>query len=221
MINPPNQLSLPLQGLDIFPFISQIFYINLDRRTDRRAAIEQEIDNFGFPQNKVSRFAAIEDKSLGCIGCSKSHLAVLRLAQESDYENILILEDDFQFIVDKSTFHANLREFFARYREKFDVVMLAYNLKEGEPIDDLVGYCRKAQTASGYIVNRRMFGDLIETMEMGLDRLIATHQHWLYVNDVCWFPLQKTREWYYFMERVGIQRPGFSDLANQMVDYSC
>lgn len=219
-MNTDSQKTLSLQGLDFFPFISQIFYINLERRVDRRTAIEQELCEFDFPQNLITRFQAIEDAE-GCIGCSKSHLAVLRLAQERRYENVIIFEDDFQFIIDKTMLHANLHEFFIKYGEKFDVLMLSYNLHETEPVNDLVGYCRKAQTASGYIVNHRVFDELIQMMETALQRLIATHQHWLYVNDVCWFPLQKTREWYYLMDKAGVQRPGFSDLANQIVDYKC
>ena len=209
-----------IENLEFIRFIDKIFYINLDRRTDRRAEIEEELSNFGFPQNLIRRFPAIEDIE-GSIGCSRTHLAVLRLAQERNYENIIIFEDDFKFIIDKKILHSNLHEFFTRYGEKFDVLMLSYNLKESEPIDHLIGYCRKAQTASGYIINRRVFSDLINTMETALERLIATGHHWLYVNDVCWYSLQMTREWYYFIERAGIQRPGYSDLANRMVDYKC
>lgn len=205
---------------DFLKFIDQIFYINLDKRTDRRAEIEQELHNIGFPPELVSRFAAIEDP-IGFIGCSKSHLEVLKIARDRNYENILIFEDDFKFTITKEIFHANMDEFFEKYREKFDVLMLSYNLKEGEPIDDLIGYCRKAQTASGYIVHKRILDVLIATMEGALEKLIETHKHWLYVNDVCWFSLQQTREWYYLMERAGIQRPGYSDLSNQFVNHRC
>ena len=212
--------TLPLKSIEFFPFISQIFYINLDKRSDRRFEIEQELQHFDFPQNIVTRFAAIEElHGLGFIGCSKSHLAILRLAQERNYENIIIFEDDFKFIISKELLFSNLHEFFSKHREKFDVLMLSYNLHESEPIDDLIGYCRKAQTASGYIVNKRIYSELIATMEIALEKLIETHQHWLYMNDVCWFSLQKTKEWYYLMDRAGIQRASFSDLANKMVDY--
>ena len=217
-----TQINLPLKGLDVLPHISQIFYINLDKRIDRRIEIEQELQNFDFPQNIITRFSAIEDiNGIGCIGCMKSHLDILKIAQERKYENIIIFEDDFKFIIDKKIFYTNFHHFFDTYREKFDVLMLSYNLHESEPINDLIGYCRKAQTASGYIVNRRIFSELITTMEHALEKLIITNQHWLYVNDICWFSLQKTKEWYYLIERVGIQRPSFSDLANKMVDYKC
>ena len=99
--------------------------------------------------------------------------------------------------------------------------MLAYNLHESQEIDSLIGYARKAQTASAYLVNKKILPELIATMENALENLIRTHEHWNYMNDTCWFPLQKTKEWYYLKDRIGIQRPDFSDCANKFVDHKC
>ena len=63
--------------------ISGAFYINLDRRVDRRKEIEAELDNLGA---SYERFPAIQT-SPGCIGCAQSHLAVLKEARSRAYKN--------------------------------------------------------------------------------------------------------------------------------------
>lgn len=52
------------------------FYINLDRRTDRRAEIEKELEGLA-----MERFPAVSHPN-GAIGCTMSHLACLKLARE-------------------------------------------------------------------------------------------------------------------------------------------
>ena len=42
---------------------------------------------------------------MGCLGCLKSHLGVIKLALERGYKKILILEDDTEFIQPFSNFH--------------------------------------------------------------------------------------------------------------------
>jgi ribosomal-protein-serine acetyltransferase len=77
-------------------YIDKIIYINLSKRTDRREEIENELNNFNL---YYERFEAIPTPECGIYGCGLSHLSVLKLAKERNYKNILILEDDFQFLV--------------------------------------------------------------------------------------------------------------------------
>ena len=78
--------------------IDGIFYINLDHRTDRRAEIEGELSRFDL---KFERFPAIAHK-IGGVGCGTSHLEVIKLAKKRGYKNVVIFEDDIEFIVDKT-----------------------------------------------------------------------------------------------------------------------
>ena len=61
--------------------IDGIFYINLERRTDRRDLIEMDL-------SKVSINAEICRNTFepGIVGCGKSHLAVMKLAKERGYK---------------------------------------------------------------------------------------------------------------------------------------
>jgi len=194
--------------------IAKTIYINLERREDRRQEIEQELAQFGL---SGERFNAIAKKP-GIVGCGLSHLAVLKNAQEAGWENVLILEDDFQFLVPKETLNQQLQAFWD-LNIPWDVLMLSYNIKASAPYNDLVGRVTEAQTASGYIVNWSFYPKLIDTLSHAIPLLESTGQHWHYANDQCWKKLQPTSQWFYFMTRLGKQRGSFSDNSNQYMDY--
>jgi GR25 family glycosyltransferase involved in LPS biosynthesis len=198
--------------------IGKIIYINLNKRTDRRAEIEEELNHFDL---KYERFEAIETPGFGIHGCGLSHLQVLKHAKEQGYKNILILEDDFQFLVTKEEFEKNLTQFF-ELDLNFDVCMLSYNLQETQNTEhDFLLKVLEAQTASGYIVNSNYYDKLIELYEWALPLLERTKVHWVYANDVVWKKYQKEDLWYCFKTRIGKQRDGFSDNAECFVSYSC
>lgn len=194
--------------------MDRIVYINLNRRKDRCAQIQQELASMDL---SGIRFEAIEVNP-GYIGCTQSHLEVLKQARDAHAQNVAIFEDDFQWIVSKEIVQNQLTTFFES-RVPYDVLMLSYNIQQSEPYNTIVSYAREAQTASGYIVHSRFYDTLIQTLEEAVPRLIETGHHWLYMNDQIWKPLQKHTEWFYFNTRLGKQRAGFSDLANGYVNY--
>jgi GR25 family glycosyltransferase involved in LPS biosynthesis len=190
--------------------IDKIIYINLEKRKDRREEIESELDKIELP---YERFNAVERK-MGLAGCGYSHLEVLKIAKRKNYKNILILEDDFMFLVSKEEFENQLTQFFDIVTQ-YDVCMISYNVLQNEPVSetDVVKRLLEAQTASGYIVNNHYYDKLIELYEKNIPILEQTGMHWIYANDQVWKPLQKQDKWYYFTTRIGKQRPGYSDNA--------
>ena len=69
-------------------FIEHIFYINLDKRTDRKEQFTQEMEKMNW---KAERFPGYYyEPPKGIVGCTKSHLEVLKLAKEREYANVLI-----------------------------------------------------------------------------------------------------------------------------------
>lgn len=198
--------------------IDKIIYINLNKRRDIRDEIEQELNNFGL---EYERFEAIDTPNFSAIGCFKSHLSVLKLAKERNYKNILILEDDFMFLVSKEEFEENLSNFFS-LNLNWDVCMLSYNLIKSEQLDNnVVNKVIEVQTASGYIVNNHYYDKLIKLYEWALPLLEQTRQDWIYVNDQIWKQYQPHDNWYYFKTRLGKQRPSYSDLSKVFVNYKC
>jgi GR25 family glycosyltransferase involved in LPS biosynthesis len=189
--------------------ICKTIYINLKKRTDRREFIENELNRY---QLDWERFEAIETPTSGILGCCISHLMVLQIAKERNYENILILEDDFTFLVSKEELDSYLKEFFM-LKLNYDVCMLSYNVQQYSEIPgiNIVNKVVEAQTASGYIVNKHYYDKLINILKFTIPLLYQTKQHWLYANDQIWKSLQLTDNWVYFKQRIGKQRFGYSD----------
>jgi GR25 family glycosyltransferase involved in LPS biosynthesis len=197
--------------------IDKIFYINLNKRTDRRLEIENELNNFGL---SFERFEAIETSDFGIYGCGLSHLGVLKISKERGYKNVLILEDDFTFLVSKEEFENNLTKFFES-EINYDVCKLAYNLHEFQEINnETLGKIVYSATASAYIVNNHYFEKLINLYEWALPLLNSTKCHWIYANDQIWKDYQKQDNWYYFKIRIGKQRPSYSDNGQSFTDYN-
>jgi hypothetical protein len=191
-------------------------YINLDRRTDRRAHMEQELNRLGLVAERLPG----TPHSFGILGCGLSHLAALRLARDSGWPCVLILEDDFQAEVEPAAFWGALKEFGLRHGDDFDVVMLAHHVTASEPCDDLVVRVKEAQTASAYLVNARAYDPLIELLEEAMRMLEKTGEHWNWANDQVWKRLQPQMRWYAFKPRLGKQMASWSDTANQFHDYN-
>ena len=204
--------------------IDHIFYINLDRRTDRRAEMEAQLEEYGLP---YERFSGVETPGQGIVGCGLSHTAVLKLAKERGYKNVLILEDDFDFLVTKDELENHLKQMFEHDPPiSFDVCMLSYNLHNHQVLSDVplevgLGKVSYAQTASGYIVNAHYYDTIIELYEWAIPKLRETGQHWVYANDVIWRQLQERDRWLYFYTRIGRQRAGYSDNAQSYQNHGC
>ena len=135
----------------------------------------------------------------------------VRIAKERNYENILILEDDFTFLISKEEFEKKLTDFF-NLKLDYDVCFLAYSLERHEPLENnVVNKIIQSSSASAYIVNKKYYDVLIELYQNAMPLLKQTRAHWVYANDQVWCDLQKKDNWYYFITRIGKQREGYSD----------
>ena len=74
--------------------IKNAFYINLESRPDRKKHVEKQLKNIGI---SAERFNAIKLPN-GALGCSMSHLKCLEIAKQNDWDSVLIIEDDIQFL---------------------------------------------------------------------------------------------------------------------------
>jgi len=196
--------------------IDHIFYINLDRRTDRKQEMEQELERMSLT---AERFSAIEcPPPMGILGCGKSHLQVIKMAKERGYKNVLILEDDFIFTTDRATFDKTVAQLFEESVD-FDVCFISYNLLREQSSD--IPFLKRAlesNTASGYIVNAKYYDTMINLYEWAMPLLESTREHWHYANDQCWTHLQDRDKWYCIQPRLGIQSAGFSDNSSRFID---
>ena len=93
-----------------FHFFDGIYCINLDRRTDRWAAMQIRFQKLGIAR-RIRRFAAADTPTNSHIGCALSHRRVIAEAKRQALESILVLEDDARFSADAAdVLHHSLRE---------------------------------------------------------------------------------------------------------------
>ena len=197
--------------------MDNIVYINLAKRVDRREHIENELNKF---QLNFERFEAVYNDS-GILGCTKSHLEVLKLAKKQGWKSVLIFEDDFTFLVSREEFEYEIAQLM-NSKVDYDVCMLAYNLMEsGELNYDFLLKVREAQTASAYIVKDHYYDVLINLYEEAVQLLGQTGEHWTYANDQCWKSLQRKDNWICTKTRIGKQMAGYSDNSGTYTDHNC
>jgi len=199
--------------------IDAIIYINLKHRTDRKEWIEKEISRMGFSKNIVHRINAIHDTDCGHLGCGKSHVAALNLAIENKWSRVMILEDDFEFRIDKKDLDTFLTDM---DKLKWDVILLALGHNELCEKRDNIRKVICSTTASGYILKSDYYDTLLENFEGSVKKTIEqladfrkTNKtkfiHGVHAVDQSWTELQKKNNFYTRDPVVGKQANFSSD----------
>jgi glycosyl transferase family 25 len=207
--------------------IDHVYYINLDHRNDRNIQFLGEVENMfkgGILENRIERFPAIENSN-GALGCSMSHLAIIKDAKTKGYRNIIVFEDDFMFLVSRNVFEKQLDELFKlKYtiNSNFDfkAVMLGYNAINQLKFNSLLDKTTNVQTTSGYIFNSTYYDELIECWEKAIHDFKNGGPEFIHTCDQSWKKIQNDK-WYLFRMRTGKQRPSFSDCSKTYCDYKC
>jgi len=197
--------------------ITNVVYINLDSRTDRKAHIEEQLRTVGF--KNFQRFKAIKTTN-GAIGCTMSHLKCLENARDNKLSHLLIFEDDTLFL-DPSLFQQQFNTFLSRHKS-WDVVLLAgNNMLPYSKIDDTCIKVTHCQTTTAYLVNGKYFNTLINNIKTGLNKLMHNEkEETLYAIDKYWLTLQKRDNWYLIIPLKVIQKEGYSDIGKKNVNYT-
>lgn len=161
----------------------EIYVINLDQRPDRRMYMDALLKKQGLNYRRIpaiygKKFYNITDvcasegyPDLTCIGsddrtghlahaaCYLSHLKCLKLASESIYGKILILEDDAKFIIDD---YGKVLKTIAD--ENADFIWLNASKDETEVIEKNV---MPTWGLQGYIINRKAAKILYDMLKPG------------------------------------------------------
>ena len=195
----------------MWEFVEKIIYINLDHREDRRRIMTKFFEDAQIPLEKVERFSAIKRKR-GGLGCLESHTQVLRIAKENKWKNVLILEDDLEWLGG----YERLEEL---VKLNWDVIMLVgwYWGYDFPRITD-------ANNAGAYLVNEKYYDKLLENRQYGLSKLSKSWGFNFNTNkydaDLYWKLLQKTDNWYGLNPCICRQVDGFSDHCGKIIKAS-
>src|SRR5438128_285196 len=99
--------------------IDHFYYINLDERKDRNEKTIKQLSKY-----KITRISAIKHTK-PFYGCLLSHIKMLKIALESDYNIISICEDD-NNIINPKLLDEQIKNFFS-LNIKWNVLMLSRN----------------------------------------------------------------------------------------------
>jgi GR25 family glycosyltransferase involved in LPS biosynthesis len=196
--------------------IKNIFYINLESRPDRKKFFENQMKMLRL---NPTRFNAIKN-SCGAIGCSLSHLALLKYAKKNNLDHILIMEDDIMFLNPPLFIH-NLNNFLKNHKS-FDVVIIAgNNMGEYTRIDENCVKVQHCQTTTGYLVKNHYYDKLIHNFEEGVSNLMKNiNLKDEYALDQYWTKLQLIDNWYLLTPLTVSQKPDYSDIENKRINYN-
>lgn len=193
----------------MFEFVEKVVYINLEHRTDRRKEIESELNKY-FPSEKILRFNAIKE-SHGGIGCTKSHIAVLEMAKANGWKNYLVVEDDSIW----SNFDKGYPLLESLTKNNYDVIVLGGVVQK---IDMSTYKLYSGHTTTAYMVNSNYYDTLLANFTEGLKGFLSTGNYPVYAIDQYWKRIQPIHNWYCVVKSLILQRPGFSDIENRMLN---
>lgn len=154
----------------MFEYIDKAYYINLDYRTDRRELFEKRISDLDLD---IERFEAVKLKLEEIenpfndsnwhkkMGCSQSHLNIIKLAKEKGLRNVWVLEDDCVFV---DGFVEKAKKCIEELKS-LDWDMFYFGgepNKESIPHSDLLVRSNGAYGAHSYIVNHTFYDKIID-----------------------------------------------------------
>jgi len=199
----------------MWEFIDRFIYINLDHREDRRQIMSAFFEKGQIPLDKVVRFSAIKKKNTG-LGCLESHTEALRMAKREGWKNVLILEDDLEWL-DFEEGYKKLEEL--ANLPKWDVIML-------------VGWYWKydfprifnANNAGAYLVNGSYYNTLLNNRQISVSKLSRgfgfDFNNPKYAADSYWRLLMPRDAWYALNPCICRQVDGYSDHCGKHIKAS-
>lgn len=204
-------------------YITKLYYINLDHRTDRNEQFKAWLDESDVPAEKVHRINAVYVPGRGHLGCLASHIQALETFLQTSDDYCFIFEDDYRPI-DVHIYWNSIQHIFDNNVD-FDIILLAYNKLVSTPTKyPFLERVQKCYTSSGYLISRKFAPILLENFKnafrLAVDEesriLQKTHQYCL---DVYWEILMKDYLWYVIKPRIGIQVESFSDIEGHIVNH--
>ena len=199
---------------------SHIVYINLASRRDRNLRMKRQLRELHAPKEKVVRFDAIQ-ATPGTIGCVKSHIAVLEMAMQNGWEEVLILEDDFVFMRDAQSI-TRLNAWLGTLKAvNWDVAFLAANYHRVTPLKSVNYLLRvnQAWCACAYRVQRHYYPQLLHNLRQSLFALEGGGAPQRFALDVHWWHLMMNDRWLGIYPCAGYQAADKSDIEQTQVDY--
>jgi GR25 family glycosyltransferase involved in LPS biosynthesis len=207
-------------------YFDKIYCINLDKRTDRWEECQKIFSKHGL---EVERFSAIdgskENYNLGYpydneLAGAISHTKVIEKAKNLKFKNVLILEDDVDFIpLLEETFSKVIEEL----PKNYDGILFGGNHVGGfrQSTENIVKINR-SYALHAYGLNSESFEFTINYMNNKIKNTINKGKESIKTSvaaDFFMADLHSMGNWYCFRPHLAWQRSGFSDIQNAIMDY--
>ena len=181
-----------------------VLYINLEKRKDRKEHIENEFKDF----ENVERIEAVDTSDTsGYFGCVLSHIKALERAKEKDYDEVIICEDDFEWINKDKFIYPDF---------EFDVCMVSGKINNKEVIDCNYNRVLDGRHTDCYIIKKHFYDTLIDEFKNSHEKLKQKFALENYI-DVHWVQLQKKSKFITPSLKIGRQMEGYSDIRKQIM----
>lgn len=208
-IHPPTEIN---------DLITHVIYINLDKRTDRRAEMEAELSIF--TPEKVTRLPGILGEKEGiapAVACTKGHIEALKLARKNNYSNVLILEDDVVWVNTDESFPI----FKGILQNTYDGIMLGATFVDYDKNTYLL---KQGYTASSYLVHQNHYDKMIDYLEKRINEydpaVVKTkNEAQAFAPNVIMVANRTDDKWFIVSPSLMVQRPSFSNVAKIEVNY--
>ena len=207
-------------------YFDKIYCINLDRRTDRWEECQKIFSKHNL---KVERFSATdgskENYNLGYpydseLAGAISHTKVIEKARELNLKNVLILEDDVNFLDDLENLFT---KFINNIPNDWDGILFGGNHVGGyKHLNEHVVKVNRSYALHAYGLKSESFEFIINYMNNKIKNTINKGKENIKTSvaaDFFMADLQVINNWYCFRPHLAWQRTGFSDIQNTIIDY--
>lgn len=178
------------------------YIINLKHRSDRYNHMVTEMEKLPISYEFIDAIS----HEISAVGCFQSHLKCIKLAKESKFPYVLILEDDVIFTDNVVNILQRILD--ESYLLNWDMIYLGANLQSpATRISDILIKLTGAYTTHAYMIHERFYDvilNLFQTSEIDVHYHNLMPNHNIYMCD----PM------------IAYQLPSYSDLQNGYRDYN-
>jgi len=187
-----------------------IYVINIDSEVDKWKLVKSELE-----RNHITNYtrfsgviidgeSTVKSRNLGC---TTSHVNIIKEVKRLGKENVLIFEDDVMFD-DRIHDYIDIINNFIK-DNVWDLFYLGGN-HEGnvEKVNDNIMRVNKTKTTHAYAINKTCFDNIINwNINMPVDDMLIKH-------------IQRKKNSYCIYPRLALQRPGYSNIMNGFRDHT-